>query len=70
MNAVHSNRREAIEVEIIGTLAPHADAFDVEAIANEVLETTGQGVMYGYRLRRGLTSEEFWAIVEKNALES
>ena len=69
MNAVHSTRREAIEVEIVGMLAPHADAFNVEAIANEVLETTGQGARYGYRLRPSLTPEEFWAIVEKHALD-
>ncbi|WBT08991.1 hypothetical protein PAB09_01160 [Corynebacterium sp. SCR221107] len=69
MNAVHSTRREAIEVEIIGTIAPNEDAFDVEAIADEVLETVGAGISYGYRLRRGLTPEEFWAIVETHALD-
>lgn len=69
MNAVHSTRREAICVEIVGTLAPHADAFDVEAIADEVLETVGAGITYGYRLRPSLTPEEFWAIVEKHALD-
>lgn len=68
MTPLYTTRTEAIRVEITGTLEPYAHEFDVDAIADEVLETVGDGVGYRYRIRPELTSEEFWAIAQKRAL--
>lgn len=67
MTATYTTRTEAIRVEIIGTLEPYAHEFDVDAIADEVLETVGECIGYRYRIRPELTSEEFWAIAQKHA---
>lgn len=68
MTATYTTRTEAIRVEIIGTLEPYAHEFDVEAIADEVLETVREGIGYRYRLKPGIDAEAFWGIVKKHAL--
>ncbi|WP_034650049.1 hypothetical protein [Corynebacterium vitaeruminis] len=65
---LYTTRTEAIRVEIIGTLEPYAHEFDVQAIANEVLEVVGDGVGYRYRLRPGIDDDAFWQMVKKHAL--
>lgn len=44
---------------------PVADAYDVDAIADEVLTTTGHGTTYRYVLA-DLEDDEFWAIVARH----
>lgn len=68
MTATYTTRDEAIAVEIIGTLQPYAHEFDIDSIANEVLEIDGSGVNYRYRLRPGIDAEAFWQIVKRHAL--
>lgn len=61
----YTTRNEAIEAEIIAVLGEHADDHDIEAIADEVITETGEGVDYGFTLDEGA---DFWAVVEKHAL--
>lgn len=61
----YTTRNEAIEAEIITPLGEFADEYDIDAIADEVLTTTGEGVDYRYTVDE---DADFWAIVEKHAL--
>lgn len=61
----YTTRNEAIEAEIITPLGEFADEYDIDAIADEVLTTTGEGVDYGFTIDE---DADFWAIVEKHAL--
>ena len=45
---------------------PVADAYDVDAIADEVLTTTGRGTTYRYVLA-DIDADEFWDIVARHA---
>lgn len=45
---------------------PVADAYDIEAIADEVLTTTGHGAGYRYTLA-DIDADEFWDIVARHA---
>lgn len=45
---------------------PVADAYDVDAIADEVLTTTGRGTTYRYTLAN-VDDDEFWAAVARHA---
>lgn len=44
---------------------PVTDAYDVDAIADEVLTTTGHGTTYRFVLA-DLEDDEFWAIVARH----
>lgn len=59
----YTDRNEAIAQEITAALGQYADEHDIDAIADEVLETTGNG--YRYQIREDV---DFWEIVEKHAL--
>jgi len=65
---VYTSYRDAIEHEIVGAIEANgtdvavADEFDVDAIADEVLDTDGQGRWYV-----AVDDEEFWRAVEKHA---
>lgn len=61
----YTTRDEAIESEIIAALGTEADSHDIDAIADEVLTTTGEGVDYRYIL--AVDEADFWEIVEKHA---
>lgn len=56
---------EAIQREIIEPLGEYASEFDIDAIAEEVLTTTGEGIDYRFIPREDV---DFWEIVEKHAL--
>lgn len=59
----YTTRTEAIDREIIEPLGQWADEHDIDAIADQVLETIGEGVHYAYRLIEGLAHDGFWEIV-------
>lgn len=61
----YTDRNEAIAQEITAALGQYADEHDIDAIADEVLETTGEGNGYRYQIREDV---DFWEIVEKHAL--
>lgn len=61
----YTSRNEAIAREITAPLGEYADEFDIDAIADEVLETIGEGNEYRYQAREDV---DFWEIVEKHAL--
>ena len=64
MNA-YTDRNEAIHHEIITALGDYADEHDIDAIADQVLTTTGEGKDFRIILDEGV---DFWAVVEANAL--
>ena len=53
-------RDECIEREVIEPLREYAADFDIEAIADEVVETDENGLYY-----TPCDVEEFWRVVEK-----
>lgn len=61
----YTTRNEAIDQEIITPLGEYADQHDVDAIADEVLTTTGEGTDYRYTLREDI---DFWDVVAQHAL--
>ncbi|MBK4161027.1 hypothetical protein GWO73_04190 [Corynebacterium macginleyi] len=61
----YTTRNEAIDNEIITPLGEYADQHDVDAIADEVLTTTGEGTDYRYTLRDDV---DFWDITAEHAL--
>lgn len=61
----YTTRNEAIDREIIAPLGEYADQHDIDAIADEVLTTTGEGIYYRYTLRDDV---DFWDIVAQHAL--
>ena len=61
----YTSRNESIAREITAPLGEYADEFDIDAIADEVLETIGEGNEYRYQAREDV---DFWEIVEKHAL--
>ena len=58
---------EALLAQADTTLAgrPVTDAYDVDAIADEVLTTTGRGTTYRFVLA-DLEDDEFWAAVARH----
>ena len=72
-NSTWTTRNDAVEAleallaQADTTLAgrPVTDAYDVEAIADEVLTTTGHGTTYRFVLA-DLEDDEFWAIVARH----
>ncbi|MBK4159234.1 hypothetical protein GWO56_06740 [Corynebacterium macginleyi] len=61
----YTTRNEAIDREIITPLGEYADQHDVDAIAGEVLTTTGEGIDYRYTLREDV---DFWDVAAQHAL--
>lgn len=61
----YTDRHEAIHNEIIIALGDYADEHDIDAIADQVLTTTGEGTNYRIILDEDV---DFWAVVEANAL--
>lgn len=61
----YTDRNQAIHHEIIIALGDYADEHDIDAIADQVLTTTGEGSDYRYHLDEDV---DFWAVVEANAL--
>lgn len=61
----YTTRDDAIHYEITIALGEYVDEFDVDAIADQVLTTTGEGSNYRYILNEDV---DFWAVVEDNAL--
>lgn len=63
----YTTRTEAIEREIIEPLGEYADDHDIDAIADETIIETGEGVNLRFMTREDLDHDDFWAIVEKHA---
>lgn len=61
----YTTRNEAINQEIITPLGEYAAQHDVDAIADAVLTTTGEGIDYRYILREDI---DFWDVVAQHAL--
>lgn len=61
----YTTRNEAIHYEIELSLGEYADEYDIDAIADEVIIATGEGVDYGFTID---DDADFWAIIEKHAL--
>lgn len=62
--ATYVTRHEAIQREIIEPLTDYVADHDIEAIADEVLDTTGEGTNYRYVCV--VDTEEFWRVVMNN----
>lgn len=65
MNTIFTTRNEAIDRLIIEPLGEFADEHDIDAIADEVLTTTGEGVDYRWTIDE---DADFWEIVANNQL--
>lgn len=61
----YTDRNEAIHNEIILALGEYADEHNIDAIADEVLISIGEGTQYRIILNEDV---DFWAVVEANAL--
>lgn len=61
----YTDRNEAIHHEITIALGEYVDEFDIDAIADQVFTTTGEGTNYRIILDEDV---DFWAVVEANAL--
>ena len=62
----YATRDEAITREIVEALGADAADYDIDAIADEVLDTEGEGTAYRYIMAGDV--DEFWAAVERHAL--
>lgn len=60
----YTTRDEAITREIIEPLGEYANEHDTDAIAEEVIITTGEGTKLRYKLNEDV---DFWEVVEANA---
>lgn len=64
--ATYTTRDEAIQREIVDVLGPYnTQRHDIEAIANDVLTTTGEGTHYRWTLD---TNKDFWIYVASHQL--
>lgn len=61
----YTTRNEAIQREIIEPLGEYASEHDIDAIADAVLTTTGEGTDYRYTLREDV---DFWDVAAQHAL--
>lgn len=61
----YTTRNEAIDREIIQPLGEYADQFDIDAIADQVLVSIGEGINY-----RFTTSDDvdFWDVVAQHEI--
>lgn len=60
----YATRDEAVTREIIEPLGEYANGYDTDAIAEEVIVTTGEGTELRYRINEDV---DFWEVVEANA---
>lgn len=60
----YTTRDEAITREIIEPLGEYANDHDTDAIAEQVITTTGEGIELRYHLNEDV---DFWEIVAANA---
>ena len=61
----YTDRNQATYHEITIALGDYADEHDIDAIADQVLTTTGEGKEFRIILDEDV---DFWAVVEANAL--
>ena len=61
----YENRDEAIQREIIEPLGDYADQHDIDAIADQVITTDGEGIAKSFIIRGDI---DFWEIVAAHAL--
>jgi hypothetical protein len=68
MNTTFTTRTEAIDsiIETIEAGDATRDEFDIDAIADDVIETIGEGVDYRFHVTDD--DNAFWASVERHAL--
>lgn len=59
----YTTRDEAVQREIIEPLGEYANEHDTDAIAEEVIITTGEGTKFRYTINEDV---DFWEIVEAN----
>ena len=60
----YTTRDEAVQREIIEPLGGYANEHDTDAIAEEVIITTGEGTELRYTLNEDV---DFWEVVAANA---
>lgn len=65
MNTSYTTKAEAIERGIVPALGDeYGDNYDIDALADEVLYTTGEGTQYRYHV---IDDEDaFWAAVARH----
>lgn len=65
MSTTYTTRNEAIDRLIIEPLGEFADEHDIDAIADKVITTTGEGVDYGFTIDEDV---DFWDVVANNQI--
>ncbi|SHJ13290.1 hypothetical protein SAMN05216246_11221 [Actinomyces denticolens] len=63
---VHTTREDAVQREVIEVLAGVPGRYDTDAIADEVLTTTGSGTRYRWVLDETV---DYWGAVARHALD-
>lgn len=61
----YTTRNEAIDREIIQPLGEYAGQFDIEAIADQVLVSVGEGIDYRFTTNDDI---DFWDVVAQNEI--
>ena len=61
----YETRNETIQREIIEVLGEYADQHDIDAIADQVITTDGEGINKRFIIRQDV---DFWEIVAAHAL--
>ena len=59
----YTTRNEAIDREIIQPLGEYAGQFDIDAIADQVLVSVGEGIDYRFTTNDDI---DFWDVVAQN----
>lgn len=61
----YTTRNEAIDREIIQPLGEYAGQFDIDAIADQVLVSVGEGIDYRFTTNDDV---DFWDVVAQNEI--
>ncbi|HDM2782266.1 hypothetical protein QP916_03690 [Corynebacterium accolens] len=61
----YTTRNEAIDREIIQPLGEYADQFDIDAIADQVLVSVGEGIDYKFTTNDDV---DFWDVVAQHEI--
>lgn len=61
----YTTRNEAIDREIIQPLGEYADQFDIDAIADQVLVSVGEGIDYRFTANEDV---DFWDVVAQHEI--
>lgn len=61
----YTTRNEAIDREIIQPLGEYAGQFDIDAIADQVLVSVGEGIDYKFTTNDDI---DFWDVVAQNEI--